>query len=166
MTRDVVYTIRAMAARCRMTAYTLRYYERVGLIQPIERGRNGHRRYSEADEAWLKSLQSLRATHMPIREIRRYAVLREKGATGWPEQREILEEHGRRLEEQITKLKEALELLTAHIENLRGKEPEVSLCCPPLSRWEEEQPYVRRGKLLDFETSRGSAFTSASDPEA
>ena len=165
MTREVVYTIRAMATRCRMTAYTLRYYERVGLIQSIERGRNGHRRYSEADEAWIKFLQSLRATHMPIRELRRYAVLREKGAAAWPEQRTILKEHGRRLEGQISELKEALELLTSHIENLRPKEPDITVCCPPLSRWEEEQAYVRRGKLLDFEASRGSALTTASDSE-
>jgi DNA-binding transcriptional MerR regulator len=162
MTRQVGYTIRAMAARCRMTAYTLRYYERVGLIQAVDRGRNGHRRYSDADEAWLKFLQSLRATHMPIREIRRYAVLREKGVDGLAEQRTILEEHRRALEEQITKLKEALVLLAAQSELLQAGQRTASPSHPTISGWET---HMRRGKLLDFETSRTSAFATTSEPE-
>jgi DNA-binding transcriptional MerR regulator len=166
MTREVGYTIRAMAARCRMTAYTLRYYERVGLIQAVERGRNGHRRYSEADEAWLKCLQSLRATQMPIREIQRYAALRHTGVNGLPEQRKVLEEHRRALEEQITKLHEAMAMLKAHIEIHEAEDHAVSPSSPPLSRWRDQDPYVRRGKLPDFEASRGSAFATASEPEA
>ena len=62
-----------------MTAHTLRYYERVGLIQPVGRAHNGHRRYSEADEAWLNFLHCMRATNMSIREMQRYAELRENG---------------------------------------------------------------------------------------
>ena len=58
-----------------MTAHTLRYYERVGLIQPVGRARNGHRRYSEADEAWLNFLHCMRAANMPIRDMQRYAEL-------------------------------------------------------------------------------------------
>ena len=50
------YSIRIMASRCGMTPHTLRYYERVGLIQPVWRSRNGHRRYSAQDEEWLKFL--------------------------------------------------------------------------------------------------------------
>jgi DNA-binding transcriptional MerR regulator len=165
MTREVGYTIRAMAARCRMTAYTLRYYERVGLIQAIERARNGHRRYSDADEAWLRFLQFLRATRMPIREIRRYAALRQNGANDASEQRKVLEEHRRSLDDQITKLKEAVALLTTHIEILHAKQPAVSLPSPRLPEWEEQEQFPRRGKLPDFEASRGQGFTSSSEPE-
>jgi DNA-binding transcriptional MerR regulator len=165
MTREVGYTIRAMATRCRMTAYTLRYYERVGLIQAVERGRNGHRRYSEADEAWLKCLQSLRATCMPIREIRRYAASRANGVNGVPEQRAILEEHRRALEVQTIKLKEAIALLTSYIDVLQAEGKVVSPSSTQLPRWKEPKPYVRRGKLLDFESTGGGAFTSASEPE-
>lgn len=166
MTREVGYTIRAMAARCRMTAHTLRYYERVGLIQAVERGRNGHRRYSDADEAWLRFLHSLRATHMPIREIRRYAVSREKGAAGWPEQRSILEEHRKTLEEQITALREALALLTAQIEIPQAQGHLFSPVPVHHAGEQTQEPYLRRGKLLGFETSRGSAFTTTSEAES
>jgi len=91
--RDAGYTIRSMADRCGMTAHTLRYYERVGLIQPVGRAHNGHRRYSEADEAWLHFLHCMRATSMPIREMQRYAQLRELGDATSLERRKLLEDH-------------------------------------------------------------------------
>ena len=77
--QDAGFTIRTMAERCGMTAHTLRYYERVGLIQPVGRARNGHRRYSEADAAWLHFLHCMRDTNMPIREMQRYAAMRAMG---------------------------------------------------------------------------------------
>ena len=79
-----------------MTAHTLRYYERVGLIQPVGRARNGHRRYSEADEAWLHFLHCMRATSMPIREMQRYAELRELGDATSLDRRKILEDQDRK----------------------------------------------------------------------
>jgi DNA-binding transcriptional MerR regulator len=114
-----------MAARCGMTAHTLRYYERVGLIDAAEPERNGHRRYSNVDEAWLRFIHSLRATCMPIREIRRYAALRGNGVNDLNEQRKILKEHRSALEEQITELMEALSLLTAHIKEFEAGEQKV-----------------------------------------
>lgn len=105
--RTAGYTIRTMAARCGMTTHTLRYYERVGLIQPVGRAQNGHRRYSDADEAWLKFLHCMRKTNMPIRQIQRYAALRERPEETVAERRKILEEHRAILSAQMTDLQEA-----------------------------------------------------------
>jgi MerR HTH family regulatory protein len=69
MVQDVGYSIQIMASRCGMTAHTLRYYERVGLIQPVRRGQGGQRRYSDQDEEWLKFLKSMRATHMSTSNV-------------------------------------------------------------------------------------------------
>jgi DNA-binding transcriptional MerR regulator len=101
-----------------MTTHTLRYYERIGLIQPVGRERNGHRRYSDVDETWLKFLHSMRATHMPIREMLRYAALRESGNNTCDEQRKILEDHRTTLQTQITSLEKANALLARNIEFL------------------------------------------------
>src|SRR5579863_10261577 len=109
------YTIRSMAERCGMTAHTLRYYERVGLIQPVGRARNGHRRYSDADEAWLNFLHCMRATNMPIREMQRYAELRERGTDTSLDRRKILEEHQAAIASQIAALQKAHALLTHKI---------------------------------------------------
>ena len=96
-----------MAERCGMTAHTLRYYERVGLIQPVGRAHNGHRRYSEADEAWINFLHCMRATNMPIREMQRYAELRELGDSTSLERRKILEDHQAAIAAQIVELQQA-----------------------------------------------------------
>jgi uncharacterized protein YhaN len=65
--------------------------------------------------------------HMPIREIRRYAALRGRGINGVNKQRKILEDHRSALNEEITKLNDALALLTAHIEAFEAGEPQVHL---------------------------------------
>ena len=108
-----------------MTAHTLRYYERVGLIQPVGRARNGHRRYSEADAAWLEFLHCMRATNMPIREMQRYAELREKGDATSLERRKLLEDHQAEIATQIEALKKAHSLLTHKITNYRNIEERI-----------------------------------------
>lgn len=138
--REAGYTIRTMAERCGMTAHTLRYYERVGLIQPVGRARNGHRRYSDADEAWLNFLHCMRATNMPIREMQRYAELRERGSDTSLERRKILEEHQTVIAGQIAALQKAHALLTHKIANYRKIEERIRI--PNGAATEAERPMV------------------------
>jgi DNA-binding transcriptional MerR regulator len=122
-----------------MTAHTLRYYERVGLIQPVGRARNGHRRYSEADEAWLHFLHCMRATSMPIREMQRYAELREQGDATSLVRRKILEDHQTGIAEQIVELQRAHALLTHKITNYKMIEERTRVANPVLSEAEVER---------------------------
>jgi DNA-binding transcriptional MerR regulator len=122
-----------MAERCGMTAHTLRYYERVGLIQPVGRARNGHRRYSEADEAWLHFLHCMRATSMPIREMQRYAELRELGDATSLDRRKILEDHQAGIAAQIVELQQAHALLTHKIANYKIIEARIRISNPALA---------------------------------
>src|SRR3954447_14289980 len=120
--QDSGFTIRNMADRCGMTAHTLRYYERVGLIHPVGRARNGHRRYTESDAAWLNFLHCMRATNMPIREMQRYAALREMGDATIEKRRQLLEEHQATIAAQIAALQKAHALLTHKITNYKNIE--------------------------------------------
>src|SRR5215472_17091506 len=117
--QDSGFTIRTMADRSGMTAHTLRYYERVGLIQPVGRARNGHRRYSEADAAWLNFLHCMRATNMPIREMQRYAALRAMGDETIEQRRKLLEEHQATIASHIAALEQAHALLSQKIAHYR-----------------------------------------------
>ena len=128
--RNAGYTIRTMAERCGMTTHTLRYYERVGLIQPVGRARNGHRRYSEADAAWLNFLHCMRDTNIPIRELQRYAALREQGEITSLERRKILEDHQSVVATQIEALEKAHSILTHKIANYRMIEEKLGLRGP------------------------------------
>jgi len=123
-----------------MTAHTLRYYERVGLIQPVGRARNGHRRYSEADEAWLNFLHCMRGTSMSIREMQRYAELREKGDATSLERRKLLEDHQTAIAAQIVALQEAHALLTHKITNYKVIEERIRVAAPqPLEQEMESE---------------------------
>jgi DNA-binding transcriptional MerR regulator len=128
--RNAGFTIRTMAERCGMTTHTLRYYERVGLIQPVGRARNGHRRYSEADAAWLNFLHCMRDTNIPIRELQRYAALREQGEVTSLERRKILEDHQAVVAAQIEALEKAHAILTHKIANYRKIEERLGLSRP------------------------------------
>ena len=128
-----------MAQRCGMTAHTLRYYERVGLIQPVGRARNGHRRYSEADEAWLHFLHCMRATNMPIRAMQRYAELREMGDATSLERRKILEDHQAGIAAQIEELQQAHALLTHKIANYKKIEQRIRISRPDLAEPEVDR---------------------------
>jgi DNA-binding transcriptional MerR regulator len=76
-----------------LSAHTLRYYERTGLLEPVSRDESGHRRYREADLQQITFLTKLRATGMPIREVRRYAELMKAGEATNEERLALLEAH-------------------------------------------------------------------------
>jgi DNA-binding transcriptional MerR regulator len=84
---------------------TLRYYERIGLLDGIARNTAGQRIFTEADVAWLGILSCLRDTGMPIARMLRYAELARDGDETAAERVALLEEHDREVEEKITHLR-------------------------------------------------------------
>jgi len=84
---------------------TLRYYERIGLLDDIGRAPSGHRRFSEEDLEWLGVLRCLRDTGMPIAQMRRYAELARRGEPTMAERLELLIEHDRCVAERIAALR-------------------------------------------------------------
>jgi DNA-binding transcriptional MerR regulator len=76
-----------------LSTHTLRYYERTGLLEPVSRNGSGHRRYRETDLELIAFLAKLRATGMPIREVRRYAELMKVGDATNAERLALLEAH-------------------------------------------------------------------------
>jgi DNA-binding transcriptional MerR regulator len=84
-----------------LSAHALRYYERAGLLEPIDRNGSGHRRYREVDLERIRFLTKLRATGMPIREVRRYAELMGKGESTNADRLALLEEHRERVLAQL-----------------------------------------------------------------
>jgi DNA-binding transcriptional MerR regulator len=86
-------TIAEAAEVTGLSAHTLRYYERAGLLEPVGRNRSGHRRYRKAHLERITFLQRLRATGMPIREVRRYAELMQAGEATNAARLALLEAH-------------------------------------------------------------------------
>jgi DNA-binding transcriptional MerR regulator len=120
-------TIAEAAARTGLTAHTLRYYERDGLmLTSVDRAGSGHRRYSERDLTWIEMLTRLRATGMPIADVRRYAGLVRAGDGNEAERLDLLLAHRARVEEQLTQVAAHLRAIDHKIGIYEGKlEPSV-----------------------------------------
>jgi DNA-binding transcriptional MerR regulator len=104
-------SIREVAERTGITAHTLRYYERIGLVHHVPRARSGHRRYGEADLEWLELLKRLHATEMPIRRMLEYARLVRRGEGTVAARRDLLDAHRTEVEAKITRLRSTLQMI-------------------------------------------------------
>ena len=94
-------TIAEVAERTGLTRDTLRYYERDGLMLGVGRTGSGHRRYSEHDLGWIELITKLRATGMPVREVRRYAELVRAGDGNEDERLALLRVHREQVRAQL-----------------------------------------------------------------
>jgi DNA-binding transcriptional MerR regulator len=68
-----------LAKRSGLSAHTIRYYERIGLLPYADRDQSSQRDYDASILIWIAFLGRLKTTGMPIREMLRYAALRESG---------------------------------------------------------------------------------------
>lgn len=109
-------TIQEVAQGTGLSAHTLRYYERIGLIHPIGREENTHRRYTADDVGWIDFLTKLRATGMSIKDMQKYAELQRSGDETLPERVEMLKSLRDKVEAHIEELNEHLKLIYYKIE--------------------------------------------------
>lgn len=96
--RTRCYTITEAAELSGLAATTLRYYETIGIIPPIDRASSGHRTYSQADLDLIDGIACLAATGMPIPAMREYLAHRTQGAAGAAQERELLQQQHDALE--------------------------------------------------------------------
>ncbi len=107
-------TMQDVSRRSGLSGPTLRYYEAVGLIGPIERDPgSGHRRYREEDLDALQALACLRAMGVGIEDMRRYQSNRALGRVAAGEQRDLLLRHAMRIAAEIETLRIHLAYLQA-----------------------------------------------------
>lgn len=107
----VGYSIAEAAEMLGLTTHTLRYYERDGLmLAPVARAASGHRRFTDGDLQWITLVTRLRATGMPIRDVRRYAELVRAGDGNEDERLALLRAHRQAV---LTRLAEVTDHLGA-----------------------------------------------------
>ncbi|MFJ5829609.1 MerR family transcriptional regulator [Streptomyces sp. NPDC093089] len=109
------YTISEVAALTGLSAHTLRWYERIGLMPHVDRSHTGQRRFTERDLGWLAFVGKLRLTGMPVADMVRYAELVREGDHTRDERRELLETTRRDVLARITELQDTLAVLDIKI---------------------------------------------------
>ncbi len=102
--------------RVGLSPHTVRYYDKIGLLDDVDRLANGHRSFLEKDVIWIEFVQRLKGTGMPLDKILEYASLRKKGSKTLLQRKELLTEHSSNLQQQISLQKEHLRKLHEKIE--------------------------------------------------
>ena len=116
---DIVTSIREAALLTGLTEDTIRYYEKVGLLPYAERKTNGHRQYSKDQILGIIFLTRLRSTGMTIEQMKHYRELSEQGADTLSVRYAILEEHQRKIQQDIANLHETSEIIAYKLQHYR-----------------------------------------------
>lgn len=105
-----------LAEKSGLSADTLRYYEKIGLIPRPLRDAGGRRVYDRTILRWIDFLDRLKSTGMGIRDRLRYAELRSQGGASLSARRELLETHRDKVAGDIVRLTEMLDVLDDKID--------------------------------------------------
>ena len=109
------YSIQEISQKTGLSAYTLRFYEKAGIIQEVARKDNGHRFYSEHDAGWIDFITCLKSTGMSIDEIRQFADLVWEGDHTIDQRMEILTRHREAVLQRMTELQQMLDRVNGKI---------------------------------------------------
>jgi DNA-binding transcriptional MerR regulator len=120
------HSIGEVAELTGLTAHTLRWYERIGLLDPVDRTHAGRRRYSDADLARLGFLGKLRLTGMSVADMLRYIELVREGPDTMDARRELLVAHRTEVRERIADLHATLAVLDYKIDLYSAQSPSSS----------------------------------------
>ena len=107
-----MYSIQDVSKKTGLTAHTLRYYEKEGLISGVGRSQGGFRQYTDEDLERLGLICCLKNTGMSIQEIARFVQLTHEGEHTLEERVELLRAHREQVLERIAEMQKHLEKVT------------------------------------------------------
>ena len=114
------YSISEVAEKTNLTAHTLRYYEKEGLLPFVDRSDSGNRDFKTKDLEWLELICCLKNTGMPIKKIKEYIELCLKGDDTIDVRRQIFINHREEVIEQIEELNKNLDKINGKINYYDG----------------------------------------------
>ncbi|MEV7025113.1 MerR family transcriptional regulator [Kitasatospora sp. NPDC093558] len=115
------HTISEVSAASGLTTHTLRWYERIGLLDPVDRAVGGQRRYCDADLHRLAFLGRLRLTGMSVADMLRYVDMAREGERTYGARRQLLEAQREEVRQRIADLQATLAVLDYKIDLYAGK---------------------------------------------
>ncbi|WP_018749812.1 MerR family transcriptional regulator [Paenibacillus sanguinis] len=110
-----MYTIHEVAEACNISAHTIRYYDKEGLLPFINRNSTGNRTFSETDLEVLKLICCLKNSGMPVKNIKEYMDLVMQGPDTASARRQLLNNHRKSIQRQIEDFKKNLNLVDLKI---------------------------------------------------
>ncbi|WP_125713929.1 MerR family transcriptional regulator [Companilactobacillus kedongensis] len=109
--------IKEVAQKYDLTADTLRYYEKVGLIPAVHRNDVGYRDFNEEDENWVEFAKCMRNAGMSVESLSEYVALFQKGDSTIAERKQILLDQQAIMAEKLKDMQATYERLTRKVDN-------------------------------------------------
>ncbi|WP_300753286.1 MerR family transcriptional regulator [uncultured Brachyspira sp.] len=110
-------TIAEVSKKTELSADTLRYYERIGIIPEVERSESGIRNYTDYDLGWIEFSKCMRNSGMSIESIIEYIKLYNKGDATLEARKQLLVSQRDAMQEKLNELQATLDKLNRKIEN-------------------------------------------------
>ncbi len=107
----MVYTVGEMAKLLGVTASTLRYYDKEGLLPFVERSSGGIRMFRESDFEWLRVIGCMKKAGMSIKDIRQYIELALQGDDTIELRLSMFRRQREALEQQMEELRHTMEMV-------------------------------------------------------
>ncbi|MDD9781506.1 MerR family transcriptional regulator [Priestia megaterium] len=111
----MTYSIGEFSKLVGLSGYTLRFYEKEGLIK-VNRDENNVRIYSDENKLWIESLLHLKNTGMSLKDMKRFAMWGHMGDKTMEERLDLLRNHRKKVVEDLEKLHQSLEHLDKKID--------------------------------------------------
>ena len=118
-------TIAEVSREYDIPADTLRYYERVGLLPPVNRSKSGFRDYTPENCRWVRFIKCMRAAGIPVEALAEYVGLFQQGDSTREARRQLLLRQRELLRERVAQLQGTLELLDRKIDSYDQWNPGV-----------------------------------------
>lgn len=103
--------ISEVSEQCDISADTLRYYERIGLLPPVNRTESGIRDYSALDVRRVEFIKCMRTAGLPVEVLIEYYRLVQQGDETMGDRKAILVEHRAEIRARMAELQKTLDLL-------------------------------------------------------
>lgn len=108
--------IKEVSRKHDISVETLRYYERIGLIPPVTRSKNGYRDYSEYDENWVDYIKAMRNAGISVETLIEYVTLFRQGKETIPARKDLLLVQREDLARKVAEMQGTLDRLDRKIE--------------------------------------------------
>lgn len=140
-----MYSIRDVSNIMEISIYTLRYYEKIGLLSFVKRNENGIREFSKSDIVTLNTVYRLKQTGMSLKDIKHYLTLVDEGIESVPERKDMFKKQKSKVQQQIIDLQNALKTIDGklHYYEEADKHGSLAVC------HDEREAFMQ--KILDGE---------------
>lgn len=105
----MAFSIKEVTIKTGISAHTLRFYEKEGVLPFVKRDASGNRIYDDENLEWMDFIMALRSTGMPLVDTKRYVELYEKGDCTIQERKQMMLDHKTKVEEQMMQFHRYLE---------------------------------------------------------